>query len=104
MNDNIYTMGTQVVYVPSYISKKFVLDKLNLNDPQDEIYKTIQLGFVTEDRDDIVFCRFFSNINKDELRTTSCSEGCDRDNLMLYNHHSQKDINQFLKEYYNVEN
>ena len=54
--------GTQILYIPSHCDS-------------DENHQDVELGFVTSQRGDTVFCRYWSRWEQDTLRTTANSEG-----------------------------
>ena len=54
--------GTQILYIPTHANG-------------DENHPDVEVGFVTSQRSDTVFCRYWSKYHQDELRTKANSEG-----------------------------
>lgn len=59
--------GTQIIYIPPHLHSKEATDSLNY-------IIDVEFGFVTEDRGDHHFCRFWSKRYYGTLRTISNSE------------------------------
>lgn len=69
-----FDAGDQIVYVPSHARLAYRKDGLNALD--------VECGFVTSITQNTVFCSFWSRTYTGMIRTISCSEGCDRSDLI----------------------
>lgn len=78
--------GTQIRYVPNHASG--VEDDLRCED-----------GFVTTDKGDSVFCRFWSRTNIGQLRTKSCSELTPAQNIVVHKSTTEKKVKEALEKY-----
>jgi len=77
--------GTQIAYIPTHAGG-------DINHPD------VQFGFVTSERGDTVFCRFWSKHSPGELCTKANSEGADRTNIVEHVSRSQSSVNAALAE------
>ena len=62
--------GTQILYVPNHAN-------------EDENHPDAELGFVTSQRGDTIFCRYWSKYHPGELRTKANSEGTPVGNIVI---------------------
>lgn len=77
--------GTQVAYIPSHADG-------------DITHANVEFGFVTSVREDIgiVFCRYWSQQDPNQLRTRANSEATPLDNIVLHTLHPQEKIDRLL--------
>jgi hypothetical protein len=79
-------MGTQIAYIPNHANG-------------DIHHKDVEFGFVTEESiPEIHFCRYWSKVNPNELRTLSCSEATPTKNLVEHKSVPQHIIDHWLGE------
>jgi len=91
VNIDIFERGTQVLYVPRHAHG-------DLNHPD------VEEGFVTSARRvgevALVWCRFWSKEDPTLLRTLSCSERCNPNDLFVKNTRPQCVVDSWIAELY----
>lgn len=79
-----YSRGAQIAYVPHHAK-------------DDISHYDVEFGFVTAQRGNTVFCRYWSRSNPNELRTKANSEGADVSLIRPYISHDQDTVDELLK-------
>lgn len=80
-------IGTQIAYVPTHAFK---------DGQPDFKHPDVQFGFVTEDRGETAFCRYWLKAYPTLLRTVANSESTPKENLFPYVTHDQEIIERSL--------
>lgn len=86
VGDKKLERGQQVIYVPSHLRYN-----ADIENPD------IQFGFVTSEKNNTVFCRYFGYPDFSTLRTLSCSESCNKKDLYILEVFDQNIVNLWLK-------
>ena len=89
----------QVVYVPNHVQIEFQ----TMGDAVASKHKDLEYGFVTGVKESAVigvtvFCRFWSKW-RPSIRTTSCSEGCNQNDLYPLRYTDDKMIDAVISAY-----
>lgn len=82
-----FKRGDQIAYIPDHA------DSIQ--------HKDVQFGFVTSgpNSSGAYFCRYWREEKSPELRTKANSEATPYDHLVLYKSHTEKEVEQALKEF-----
>ena len=83
---NKFERGTQIAYIPNHANGTVLHDD-------------VEFGFVTSSNAGTVFCRYWSKYYPGELRTKANSEGCNPENLILYDSVSPRKVEEALRDY-----
>ena len=81
-----YKPGMQVAYIPQHADG-------------DIAHYDVEFGFVTSVRGDTVYCRYWRKGKLDQLRTMSCSEGCDAPSLRRYTSTYQVLVDDWVRRF-----
>ncbi len=84
-----FKKGDQIAYVPNHVQQLARAKWIGHNDTE--------LGFVWQDEDNTVLCRYWSKSSPGTLRTRSCSERCDKPDLIPHISMEVSYINYWLK-------
>lgn len=91
--NSVLKEGTQIIYVPRHADGKVT-------------HPDCEHGFVTSDRGKITFCRFwrkgtyvpfYAQEQSPELRTTSTSESCRKEDLVVMDYIQQRHVDNTLR-------
>lgn len=77
--------GTQIAYIPDH-----AMDNL--------AHPDVEYGFVTSDKGENAFCRYWWKTTPSELRTRSCSELTPKRNLVMIDSHDQRLVDRLMRE------
>lgn len=82
--DSELKRGTQIIYVPSHA--KHVED-----------HPDCERGFVITDKGETVFCRYFSRLHHEELRTIGSSESTNKRDLVVRDTIEQSHVDKLIE-------
>jgi len=78
-----FERGDQIAYIPTHAEG-------------DIRHRDVEFGFVTSTNDHVVFCRYWGKTYSTRLRTRSCSEATQREDLIKRVTRSQELVNEQL--------